>query len=145
MADRGLVLTGARARLSIEGVKCMYTLNCSYGEEIQHDPVEPLDQFDVAEHVPLAYRVNFSAQWVRVIRNSIKQRDGVAILPTLENILTAGEMTATVEDPTTGASLANIQRVKATRYNINIGARAIVLTDVEFVAIRIRDESEVTV
>lgn len=144
MADRGLVLTGARARLSLEGVSCMYTLSARYGEEIQHDPVEPLDQFDVAEFVPLAYRVNFSAQWVRVIRNSIKLRDGVSIFPRLEEILTAGEMTGTIEDRVTGAALATIQRVKATRYNVNVGARAIVLTDVEFVAVRIRDESEVT-
>ena len=74
MAGRGNVLTGARAALSLDGVKCMYTLSATYGEEIQHDPVEPLDQFDVAEFVPIAYRVNFSAQWVRVIRNSIKLR-----------------------------------------------------------------------
>jgi hypothetical protein len=121
----------------------MYTLSATYGEEIQHDPVEPLDQFDVAEFVPIAYRVNFSAQWVRVIRNSIKLRDGVEIFPRLEEILNAADMTATIEDRQTGAAITNIQRVKATRYNINIGARAIVLTDVEFVAVRIRDESEV--
>ena len=39
MAGRGLVLSGARARLMIEGVKVMYATNVSYSEEIQHDPV----------------------------------------------------------------------------------------------------------
>lgn len=143
MAARGLVLTGARARMSIENVPVMYTLNARYGEEIQHDPIEPLDQLEVAEHVPIAYRVNFTAQVVRVITNTLKLRDGVAIFPTLEDALTAGEMTATIEDRITGTVVANIERVKATRYNINVGARGIVLTDVEFVAIRIRDESEI--
>jgi hypothetical protein len=142
MAFRGLVLTGARARLSLDGVKVALAMNVSYGEEIQHDPVEPLDQFDVAEHVPVAYRVSFNAQMVRIITNAIKNRDGVVIFPTLENILRRGEMTATVEDPTTGTIVANIERVKTTRYQNNIGARGIVLTDVDFVAIRIRDESE---
>jgi hypothetical protein len=139
---RGKILTGARARLSINGVKLALCMNVSYGEEIQHDPVEPLDQYEVAEHVPVAYRVQFSAQMVRIITNSIKNRDGVVIFPTLENILSHGEMTATVEDPTTGTVLANIQRVKATGYRANIGARGIALEDCEFVAIRIRNESE---
>lgn len=143
MAGRGLVLSGARARMSINGVPVMYTLSANYGEEIQHDPIEPLDQFDVAEFVPVAYRVTFTAQVVRIIKNSLKLRDGVRIFPTLEQILEAEEMTATIEDRVTGDVAANIERVKATRYNIAIGARGIVLTDVEFVAIRIRDESEI--
>jgi len=144
MAFRGLVFTGARARLSFDGVKLALCMNVNYGEEIQHDPVEPLDQFDVAEHVPVAYRVSFGAQMVRIITNTIKNRDGVVIFPTLENILTRGEMTATVEDPTTGTIVANIQRVKATRYQNNIGARGIVLKDCDFVATRIRNESELS-
>jgi len=143
MAERGLVLTGARARLSLDGVAIMYALNASYGEQIQLDPVEPLDQFDVAEFVPTAYRCTFTAQIVRVITASVKLHNGVTIFPTLENILSAAEMTATIEDSVTGHVVANIERVRASRYQIAVGARGIVLTDVEFVAVRIRDESEV--
>jgi hypothetical protein len=127
----------------IEGVKVMYATNCSYSEEQAHDPVEVLDNFAVSEFVPISYRVTFSAQMVRVITNPIKLRDGVVIMPRLEDILDAPELTATVEDPKTGTVIANIERVKATRYTQNIGARGIVLTDVEFVAIRVRDESEI--
>ena len=140
---RGFTLTGARARLTIGGVKVALATNVSYSEEIQHDPIEPLDQFEVAEHVPVAYRVTFSAQMVRIITNTIKNRDGVVIFPRLEDILSQGELEATVEDRETGSVVANIERVKATRYTNNVGARGIVLTDVEFVAIRIRNESEI--
>jgi len=143
MAERGLVLTGARARLSLQGVPIMYTLNAAYGEQIQLDPVEPLDQFDVAEFVPTAYRCTFTAQIVRVITASVKLHNGLTIFPTLENILSAAEMTATIEDNVSGRVVANIERVRASRYQISVGARGIVLTDVEFTAIRIRDESEV--
>ena len=141
MAGRGLVLSGARAKLMIDGVKVMYATNVSFSEEIAHDPVETLDQFDVAEFVPTAYRCTFSAQMVRVVTNPIKLRDGVTIQPSLENILDAPEMTATIEDRKTGLVIANIERVKAVRYTQNIGSRGIVLNDCEFVAIRIRDES----
>ena len=143
MAFRGLVLTGARARLNIDGVKIALAMNVSFSEEITHDPVEPLDQFEVAEHVPTGYRCTFSAQMVRIVTNTIKNRDGVVIFPTLSNILSRGEMTATVVDSPTENVLANIERVKATRYSNNIGARGIVMKDVEFVAIRIRNESEI--
>ncbi len=142
MEYRGLIQSGARTRLSLNGTKIALAMECSFGEEIPVEPIEPLDQFDVAEHVELAYRVNFSAQFVRVITQPLKDRDGIIIFPTLEQILRRGEMTGTIEDPTTGTILANVQRVKATRYNVRVGARAIVLTDVEFAAIRIRDESE---
>lgn len=143
MAFRGLTLTGARARLSIGGVKVALATNVSYSEEIQHDPIEPLDQFEVAEHVPVAYRCTFSAQMVRIVTNTIKNRDGVVIFPSLENILAQPELTATIEDNETGSVVANIQRVKATRYSNNIGQRGIVLTDVEFVCTVIRNESEI--
>src|SRR5687768_1820911 len=144
MAGRGLVLSGARARLMIEGVKVMYATNVSYSEEITYEPVEVLDQLEVAEHVPTGYRVTFSAQRVRVITNPIKNADGVVLMPRLEEILRSGEMTASIEDRVTGTIIANIERVKAARYSAAIGARGIVLEDVEFVAIRIRDESELT-
>ena len=143
MAFRGLVLSGARARLNLDGVKVALAMNVSYSEEITHDPVEPLDQFEVAEHVPTGYRVTFSSQMVRIVTNSIKNRDGVVIFPTLENILTRGEMTATVLDSPTETVIANIEGVKSTRYSNNIGARGIVMKDVEYVAIRIRNESEI--
>ncbi|MCH9837360.1 hypothetical protein K0U83_16980 [bacterium] len=141
---RGLVLSGARARLLIDGVKVMYATNVSYSEEITHDPIEVLDQLEVAEFVPTAYRVTFSAQMVRVVTNTVKNRDGVVIFPRLEDILTKGDLTATIEDSQTGNVVANVERVRATRYSNNIGARGIVLTDVEFVAIRIRNESEIS-
>jgi len=143
MSGRGLVLSGARARFTINGVKVMYATNVSFSEEIQQDPVEVLDQLEVAEHVATAYRCTLSAQMVRVITNPIKNRDGVVLFPRLEDILRHPEMTATIEDSVTGTIVATIQRVKPSRYTQNIGARGIVLTDVEFVAIRVMDESEI--
>ena len=143
MAGRGLVLSGARARFMLNGVKVMYATGVNYSEEIEYQPVECLDQFEVAEHVPVAYRVTLTAEMVRVITNPIKQRDGVAIMPSLENILNAEALVGTIEDRVTGTVLANIEQVKTSRYTSNIGARGIVLTSVDFVAIRVRDESEI--
>ena len=51
--------------------------------------------FEARRHgnlVPVAYRVSLSAQFVRIVQNSIKLRDGIAIFPRLEDILTAGDL-----------------------------------------------------
>lgn len=142
MTARGNVLSGARARFTINGVKVAYATNVSLSEEYQQDPVEVLDQLEVAEHVTSAYRCRLSAQFVRLVNNPIKNRDGVALFPRLEDALTADELTATIEDSVTGAIIATVLRVKPASYSKNIGARGIVLTDAEFVCIRILDESE---
>ena len=143
MSELGRVLSGARARLLIDGVPVLYCTNVNYSEEVQYDPVEVLDELAVAEFVAVAYRVTFSAQWVRVVTNTIKNRDGIRIFPRLTDIIQAPDLTGSVEDNVTGEVLASIQRVKASRYTVNIGARGIVLTDTEFVAVRIQDESEI--
>jgi hypothetical protein len=143
MAELGRVLSGARARLLIEGVPVMYCTNVSWSEEIQMDPVEVLDLLPVAEFVEVAYRVTFTSQHVRVVSNPIKNRDGIRIFPTLSQMINSKELVGSIEDSLTGKVLANVQRVKASRYTVNVGARGIVLTDVEFVAIRIEDESEI--
>lgn len=143
MANRGTVLHGARARFTINGVKVAYATNVSMSEEITQEPVECLDNIEVEEHVSTGYRVTLSAQFMRLVKNPIKNRDGVVIFPSVEDILTHEEMNVAVEDSITGTLLATVQRVKPTRYTQNIGARGTVLTDVEFVAIRILDESEI--
>lgn len=142
-AGRGNVITGARVRFLLEGTKVMYATNCRYSETIEHAPIEVLDQYEVAENVPIAYRVTLSAQFVRLLKNPIKNRDGVRIMPTVENILTAPEMTASVQDKAEDTVLANIERVKLQTYTVQHDARGVVLTDCEFVAIRIKDESEI--
>jgi len=128
----------------INGVKVMYATNVSLSEEIQQDPVDVLDQFETAEFVPTGYRCTLSAQMVRVITNPIKLRDGVRLFPRVEDILSAQEMTATLMDRVTDTVLANVERVKAQRYSLAVPARGIVMSDVDFVCIRIRDESEIT-
>lgn len=141
--SKGNVLHGARARFSINGVKQAYTTSISISEEFTQEPIKPIDQLETAEHVTTDYMVTLSCQWVRVVKNSIKNRDGVLVLPTLRAALTSGELTGTIEDSVTEAVIATIIGVKASRYTLSIGARGVVMTDVDFVARIIQDESEI--
>lgn len=146
--EKGRVLTGARARFSINGVKVGYARNVTLGEEIEWQPLECLDNVEVEEHVPIAYRVSFSASKFRIVGETLKSlgyfpKVGANTDEHLQNILTAGDLTATLEDSKTGKLISTVEQVKIASHNWTTDARGIVGEDVTFVAIRVKDESEV--
>lgn len=148
MATKGRLFTGARARFSIEGKKVGYARTVNVTEEIQYDPVEVLDNIEVEEHVPIAYRVTFTAGMFRIIGETIKSLGffpnvGGNVNEHLENILVSGDLVATVEDTATGKTFATLEQVKVASHNWTIDARGVVGEEMTFVAIRVKDESEV--
>lgn len=140
---KGLVASGARVALMLDGKKLFYCYGCNWSEEVVRDPIEPIDQLEVAEHVPLAYRCTFTSQHVRTVGNPVKNLNGVKVMPRLGDILTAGTLTGTVKDRVTNKVLATVKDVEFTRYDTRVANRQIVMTDVTFVCIKITDESEV--
>ena len=148
MAEKGKLLTGARARFSIEGIKVGYAQNVTVTEEIQYDPAECLDNIEVEEHAPVAYRVRFSARKFRIVGDTLKEKGwfpktGKNTSEHLENILTSGDLVATIEDTKTGKIVSTVEQVKIASLNWTVDSRSIVGEDVEFVAVRVKDESEV--
>lgn len=148
MAAPGNLFTGARARFSIQGIKVGFARNVTVREEIQLDPVEVLDNIEVEEYVPVAYRVTFSASQFRIVGDTIKSRGwfpqtGANTEEHLTNILNSGNLTATIEDTRTGELFATLEQVRIQSHNWTIDARGVVGEDIEFVAIRLRDESEI--
>lgn len=148
MAEKGRVFTGARARLLINGVKVGYARNCSGGETISYERIKVLDNIQTQEHVPVDYDVRFSAGMVRIIGETIKSLGYFPSLGSnpadhLKNVLTNGVLTVTIEDASTGAIYMTLEQARVTSSNWSIDAVGVVGQDMEFVAIRSRDESEV--
>lgn len=149
MAEKGRLLTGARARFSIDGVKVGYARNVAITEEIQYDPAETLDNIETEEFVPTAYRITqFNAGMFRIVNETFKSQGwfpkaGANTAEHLLNILNTGDLNATLEDTKTGKIFAVVEQVKVSSKNINVDARGIIGEDVNFVAIRMKDESEV--
>lgn len=147
MAEKGRLITGARARFSIEGVKVGYAQSVSLGEEYQVEEVQTLDNIEVEENVIVGYRVTFSCRFFRIINESLKS---LGYMPSvgqnsedhLANVLASGDLTATLEDTKTGKLYATVEQVKVTSRNYQTDARGLIGEDVTFSAIRIRDESE---
>ena len=148
MAEKGRIFTGARARFSINGVKVGYARNVNINETIQYDAVEVLDNIEVEEFAPTAYRVNMTASMFKIIGETVKSlgwfpQTGTNSSEHLENILTTGDLTATIEDSKTGKIVATVQQVKVEGHNYSVDSRGIVGNDVTFNAVRVLDESEV--
>jgi hypothetical protein len=150
MGQKGRVFTGCRARFMIEGKKVGYATNVSGSEEVQYDPLEVLDNVEVEEFVPVAYRVTFTASLVRIVGETIKSlglfpKTGNTTEDHLKNILLQGDMSAVIEDTGTSPAtkVCTVEQMKMQSRNFTINARGMVGKDCTFVATRMRDESEV--
>lgn len=146
---KGLVFTGARARLSVSGQVVGYATDCSGGEEIQYEAVRTLDNIRVSEWVPVGYEVSFSASRVRLIGQPLQGPD-LNIFPKvgqnssdhLLNILNMGDLTIQVEDTVTGQIFCVMEQCKVSGHNWSLGARSIVGENISFVGIVARGEAE---
>jgi hypothetical protein len=146
----GNVLTGARARFTLEGTQVGYATGVTVRESITYEPVQTLDNIQVVEHAPTGYECSMTAELVRIIGSTIKSegwfpKQGVSPEDHLSNILSSGELTATIEaDANIGTPqiVMNVEGVRISERNMNVTARGIVGTNVSMVAIRCRDESD---
>jgi len=81
-----------------------------------------------------------NANVFRVVGQSLKN---LGIFPLESNILTTGDLEASIEDSVTGRVVALFQGVKAQAKSFDLAARGIVTENISFVAIRVMDESQV--
>lgn len=147
MAEKGRLFTGARARFSINGVKVGYATQVTVSEDINYEDIEVMDNIEVEEQVPTAYRVTMSARFFRIIGETLKSKGwfpkvGANSEEHLTNILTSGDLSATIEDTKTGKLFATVEQVKVAGHNWTVDARGVVGEDATFKAIRVKDESE---
>ena len=150
MGETG-VLTGARARLRIGDIVVGYATGVTVRESITYEPINVIDNLHVLEHVPTGYDVSMTADLVRVIGQTLKTqglypKQGLSAADHLVNILTSGELTATIEarysDGTYQAAI-EVQGVRISEQNTNVTARGIVGTNVSMVARRAYDEGDI--
>ena len=141
------IVTGARARLSFQGVQAGYATNVMIRESIDYQPVEVLDSIHVVEHAPVGYTVNGSADMIRVVMQSLKAKgifpkQGQNAAAFLRNILTGGELSMLLEDTQTNQIIAKVEGVRITESSTSVQARGISANNVSFVGRFVRDEGD---
>jgi len=137
-AGQPQVFSGARARFYYNSIPIGYAAGVSGEESVDYEPVEVLDLLEVREHVPVAYRVTLSAQMFRIVGDSLKQQ---GIFPKPEDVITSNAMSAHIEDKVKKLSPAAFTGVRCAGHSFDVTARGIVSENVNFVAIRVKDES----
>ena len=137
------VFSGPRALFKVGQNPIAYAANVSGEETIDYEPVDCLDLLSVKEHVPVAYRCSLSAQVFRVIGQSVK---ALGIFPTLDSVITSEALTATIMDqvPVEGGqkAMAFFTGVRCAGHTWDVSARGLTSDNINFVAIRVEDESE---
>lgn len=156
------VFSGARCTFRIDGKIVAYASGVDGSEEIMYEPVDVLDNIEVAEYVPVGYRVTMNCAIFRTIAGWRALRGGgpnrpadgqlgsikdpnVGIVPRAgmspSEILTSGYMSATIMDHLTKKVIYKFEEVKAQSHNFSVTARGIVATNCAFNCIRLKDES----
>lgn len=146
------VFSGARCLFLFNGEGVGFASGVSGSEEIQYEPIDTLDHLEVREHVPVGYRVTLGAQVFRTVSqgasddlNAPGSLKGQQIFPKFDDIFRIQGVDAIIQDhQVTQKILHQYQTVKTSSYNFNITPRGVVGQNVNFVAIRAKDETEVS-
>ncbi len=133
------VMTGAKAIFSINDTAIAYASNVSYNENIAYEPVNVLDRLEVVEHAEVGYTVDMQCQNFRVPNASVKE---LQIMSKLPDILTQGELKATIVDRDTSAVILLMTGVKLQTRQTTVDARGVMTETWSFVGRQALDESE---
>jgi hypothetical protein len=135
---RGKVFHGARGYLVIGGKTVGYVSNVNGTENLEHQPLDVLDNLETEEFVPVAYTVNFTCGLVKVVGRSLKAA-GIQI--PLSQVLSFGGLTVEIKDRPEDKAVYTIEEAKATSKNFGAAKRQLTVENLQFVAKRMRDEA----
>ena len=150
------IFTGARAKFYISNKPIGFCAGVSGEEAVDYEPVETLEHLEVREHIPVSYRASLSAAFFRIINSPLKQytnedAGGFSIFPKFNNILSSGELTASIHANESANAEGTVARVsmfhgvRAASKTFDVSSRGIVTENCSFIAIRQMDESELEI
>lgn len=135
-----IVFTGARAIFYLGGTPFAYATDVSGSEEILREEINVLGQLEPVEYAETGYRVTLRCRNFRTIPRDNQPGQGhlksQGIFPKFHEILTSGELTASIVDKVSNEEIARLTRVKAATRNWTVSARTVFAEDITFNAIR---------
>jgi len=131
------VATGAKLELRIGTVIVVYANNATYSYQIEVERIKVVDEETVSEFAEIGTTVEFTASMFRVAFEAAITNGW---MPKLEKLLQQPELTATIKDKISGATLLNITGVKCVGRSGSIDARGVWVETLNFVGRVFRDE-----
>ena len=134
------VMHGARAIIKIDGKKVGIFNSCSWGLQLDQQPVYTLGRFSPAEIVTTGQEaIGVTATGFRILDRGPHV---VAGLPELQELLTdEGIASITVEDRQSGKNIMHVENVKVQGYSTGVNARGVQEVTVNFIGTVVSDES----
>ena len=123
--------TGPRARLVLDGTTIGYCTGISVSETIEYAPVEPIDTITTQEHAEVAYRVNGTLDFIRIVESPISKNKAFPH----PNDLIGGQvpLTMLVQDGPTEQVVLTVMGFKAESRNFRVEGRTLSGENVSFV------------
>ena len=141
MAYTGRVVSGARARLTVNGKVIGFATGVNVSENIVLQPIEVLGEIDPVEYEAVGRSVMMSCTAVRIKAKSFKTLGIVPRGDTVE-IVNMSEVDALIEDIITGDIIMKVTRLKAESMNWRVDTSGIMTMDASFRGIRAYDEED---
>lgn len=139
------VMTAARARFFMNGMRMGYAAGVTVTENIQQEPVVVLDNIRPVEFATVGYAVTLRCQLYKLPNEDIVQaglwpqhgRDPDELKSLLLNF---ADMTCDLYDSFKNVFVGKCYGVQPTSRSLNFTPRGLILTDAQFVALGFSDE-----
>jgi len=131
------VATGAKLELRIGTIIVIYANNATYNYVIETEKIKTIDNETVDEYAEIGTVVDFSASMFRVAFEAAITNGW---MPKLEKLLQQPELTATIKDNVSGATLVNITGIKCVGRSGSVDARGVWVETLRFLGRVFRDE-----
>lgn len=141
------VFTGPRARFTLNGTVIALARSVQVQDELVYDPIKVMDNLEVLEHEPIDYNCSMSAAEVLIVGKTLEglgfaAPKGQTAADHLRNVLSLPDITAQIEDNQDDTIIARVFGVKIASKSFAVDARTSVARDVQFVARRVQEASE---
>ena len=133
------VIVGARCRFALDGKVMAYASNVSGGHAIEWTPLDVLGMLKKAEFVATGYTANLTATLFRLINKSVRS---LGVMPSYQDILTSGSLTAVIEDIISGKVVSKGLGIRISEERFDLNARSPVTTNLTFVIEQLLDEKD---
>lgn len=134
--QRGNVVTGARAFVTIDGKIAGYIPNISFTVNKNYAPADGLDDIEVLEYVPTGYTVSGSISRIETVESTIET---LGLERANDNIFDGRTVTLVIMDRVKEKKLGTLEGVSFTGMSKQIQKGMITTNSCNFVAIRHRN------
>jgi len=135
-------LHGARIIIRIQGRKVGYMAGINISESYEQQPIDPVGQLEVAEHVVTAYRVRGDGEKFRIYGQDLTSLGIAPSKTSIQDILNHPELLLEVEDIREPGTVERLRGMRVSENNRSYQKGQLSMERFSFNAIKVTTEAE---